>query len=78
MASNTFPTADLLLRHDASPVGAAGFAWLKGLVPKYLAAVVVDRVRVQSPELCLEEYGIRAESKAGDALRVRTKKGGAS
>jgi len=75
VANNTFPTADLLLRRDASPVGTADFAWLKGLVPKYLAAVVVDRFRLRSPELCLEEFRIRAESEAGDALRERTEKG---
>ncbi|KAJ9648290.1 hypothetical protein H2201_000588 [Coniosporium apollinis] len=75
VASNTFPNADLLLRRDASTAGTADFTWLKGLVPKYLAAVVVDRFRLRSSELCLEEFGIPAESEAGDALRERAEKG---
>ena len=73
IARNTFPNADLLLR--GPEIGSCEFSWLKSLVPQYLAAVLVDRYRLRSPDVFAEYYGVPAESELGDGPRARVASG---
>jgi hypothetical protein len=73
VARNTFPDAGLLLRVPES--GTHDFSWLKSLVPKFFAAVVVDKFREACPEQFPGIYGIPAESEWGDGPRARVETG---
>jgi hypothetical protein len=73
IARNTFPTADLLLRVPEG--GIPNFLWLKSLVPKFLAAVLIDKYRLVSPHIHVEEFGIPAETEWGDVPRARIETG---
>jgi hypothetical protein len=72
IARNTFPDANLLLR---VPVGTHDFSWLKSLVPKFFAAVLVDKLRAASPDYFMDYYGVPAESEWGDGPRARVETG---
>ncbi|KAK7743342.1 hypothetical protein SLS62_010665 [Diatrype stigma] len=63
----SFPDATLLTR--AGPGTTQDFEWLKGLVPKYIATVLVDRLRLMAPQTYIGEYGIPAEDEDGEVLR---------
>ncbi|KAF2430857.1 hypothetical protein EJ08DRAFT_649409, partial [Tothia fuscella] len=73
IARNTFPNATLLVRLPAS--GPPDFTWLKSLVPKYLAGVLVDRYRLASPYVCFDIYYIPIQSPIGDLPRARIENG---
>lgn len=63
---NSFPDASLLIRAD---VATQDFEWLKSLVPRYLATVLIDRFRLRSPHMFHDDYGIPAEDEDGEKLR---------
>ncbi|OCL14830.1 hypothetical protein AOQ84DRAFT_358565 [Glonium stellatum] len=71
VARRTFPEADLLTR---LPKGTHTFRWLKGLIPKQLAAILVDRHRF-AHTWANSRYGIPAEDPFGDELRGRVANG---
>ncbi|KAL8677945.1 MAG: hypothetical protein Q9186_005668 [Xanthomendoza sp. 1 TL-2023] len=73
VAHTTFPDARLLLRVPSGQY--RDFAWLKGLIHRYLAAVLVDRFKLSSTRLFFEPHGIPAESDIGEALRSRVENG---
>lgn len=73
VAYNTFQDADLLLRTPANQ--QKDFEWLKSLIFKYNAAVLVDRFRIGSDRVFMEPRWIPAESKFGNALRERVENG---
>ncbi|KAF2430850.1 hypothetical protein EJ08DRAFT_660525 [Tothia fuscella] len=73
VARNTFPKTGLLLRSTSNNVH--DFQWLKSLVPRYFASVLVDRYRLRSPDLFGEFYSIPAESERGDSARARVENG---
>lgn len=73
VARSTFPLNELLLapREDST---AYTLDWLKGLISRQLAAILVDRHRF-SHEWAGQRYGIPAEDPYGDALRARVANG---
>jgi hypothetical protein len=73
VARNTFPDTDRLWKVQRG--STRDFLWLKSLVPKYLAAVLVDKYRLVSPDIHLDEFGIPAESERGDGPRARVESG---
>jgi hypothetical protein len=76
VARNTFPKARLLLR--PSPNGICDFKWLKSLIPKRLAAIIVDKHRNRNRNRN-RNYGvvtgIPAEEVFGDELRSKVENG---
>ncbi|ORY01296.1 hypothetical protein BCR34DRAFT_575035 [Clohesyomyces aquaticus] len=66
VASNTFPQAKRLLL--ATPYKPLDLSWLEGLVPRYIAAVLLDRYILSCNSLGWT-YCIPAESDIGDELR---------
>ncbi|KAJ4299527.1 hypothetical protein N0V90_004772 [Kalmusia sp. IMI 367209] len=75
VARLTFPTSKLLLRAPQDAPAGYTFAWLKGLVPQQLAALLVDRHRFIHSYQGGDRYGIPAEDVFGDALRLRVANG---
>lgn len=83
VAKRTFPNARLLLRPPQD--GRYTIQWLKGLIPKQLAAIVVDRYRFGlegamgqrrgRPGTKWPPYGIPAEDLLGDHFRARIGRG---
>jgi hypothetical protein len=73
VACNTFQDADLLLR--APTPQRQDFEWLKNLVLKYNAAILVDRFRIGSDRVFMEPRWIPAESELGNVLRARVENG---
>jgi hypothetical protein len=73
VARNQFPYATLLLRAPKS--GCHDLTWLQSLVPKYLAAVLVDRARLTPSTFQNYVPHIPAESPLGDTLRARVENG---
>jgi hypothetical protein len=73
VAQTTFPDATILLH--TRPDEKRDFAWLKCLVPKYLATVLVDRFMLSSERVFMEPSWIPAESEIGDNLRARVENG---
>lgn len=71
VARSTFPESERLL---LPPAGPASLRWLTGLVPRHLAAILVDRHQTAF-ELMRARYGILAEDPAGDELRARVTNG---
>ncbi|RYP57946.1 hypothetical protein DL769_009193 [Monosporascus sp. CRB-8-3] len=65
-ARNSFPDAHLLTHTSCS---VQDFEWLKGLVPRFIATVLVDKFRLRSPHMYLDDYGIPAEVEDGEELR---------
>ncbi|KAF2261400.1 hypothetical protein CC78DRAFT_357034 [Lojkania enalia] len=72
-ARSTFPTSDLLLTRPESP-SQYTVPWLKSLIPRHLAAILVDRHRF-AHDFAEQRYGIPAEDPYGDALRARIANG---
>jgi hypothetical protein len=72
IARNTFPKARLLLRPP--PDFKYDLKWLKGLIPKRLASIIVDRHRKEHLEFGLV-LGIPAEEVFGDELRAKVENG---
>jgi hypothetical protein len=72
VARQTFPNAVRLLERPLE--GNYTFSWLKGLIPKQLAAVLVDRHRF-AHDWGDNRYGIPAEDPFGDDLRARVANG---
>ncbi|KAH7347101.1 hypothetical protein BKA66DRAFT_477825 [Pyrenochaeta sp. MPI-SDFR-AT-0127] len=73
VALATFPHSDRLIR----PLEGStkyNFRWLKGLIPRQLAALLVDRHRI-ADEWMQSRYGIPAEDPFGDELRARVTNG---
>ncbi|KAF2852544.1 hypothetical protein T440DRAFT_466681 [Plenodomus tracheiphilus IPT5] len=73
VARSTFPQSELLL----APLDSRRqytLRWLVGLIPRQLAAIVVDQHRVGF-DLSYARYGIDAEDPAGDELRRRVTTG---
>ncbi|KAJ4358756.1 uncharacterized protein N0V89_003340 [Didymosphaeria variabile] len=66
VASNVFPQAKRMLQ--VAPEQPLDFTWLKSLVPKYLAAVMLDRY-ILSSHYTGRTRCIPAESDIGDVLR---------
>ncbi|KAF2800299.1 hypothetical protein K505DRAFT_320598 [Melanomma pulvis-pyrius CBS 109.77] len=73
VARSTFPLNDHLLTPRDDPT-LYTIAWLKGLIPQQLAAILVDRHRF-SYEWTGQRYGIPAEDPYGDVLRARVANG---
>ncbi|KAF2119250.1 hypothetical protein BDV96DRAFT_341978 [Lophiotrema nucula] len=75
VASNTFPGAKRLLQVEADE--RRDFEWLKSLVLKYLAAVLVDRYRLCPKELFPQSprRWIPTEEECGDFLRSHVESG---
>lgn len=69
----SFPYSTLLL---TPPLDSPRYTlrWLKGLIPQYLASVLVDRHRL-SHQWAQQRYGIPAEDPFGNALRDRVTNG---
>jgi len=72
VARRTFPNSVRLLTR---PPNGYTFAWLKGLIPEQLAAVLVDRHRFAHDWGTDNRYGIPAEDPFGDELRTRVATG---
>jgi hypothetical protein len=73
VAQTTFPDATILLH--TRPDEKRDFSWLKCLVPKYLATVLVDRFKLSSERVFMEPSFIPAESEIGDNLRAKVENG---
>ncbi len=69
VARSTFPLNNHLLKPPEDPAKYS-LQWLTGLVPRHLAAILVDRHRV-ADEWTQSRYGIPAEDPFGDELRAR-------
>jgi hypothetical protein len=69
VAKNTFPPGIALLKQPVLP-GQYSFRWLKSLVPKYMAAVIVDRHRFG-----IYGRGIPAADIYGEVVRDRVTNG---
>ncbi|KAF2817320.1 uncharacterized protein BDZ99DRAFT_457068 [Mytilinidion resinicola] len=72
VARRTFPNAVRLLNRPLE--GNYTLAWLKGLIPQQLAAILVDRHRF-AHDWGNTRYGIPAEDPWGDELRTRVVNG---
>lgn len=73
VATNTFPDHNLLLRCPKG--GTADFTYLRDLLPKFIAAVLVDCFRIRSPFLSMNELGFPAEAQEGDIVRAEVERG---
>jgi hypothetical protein len=72
VARNTFPKARLLLRPP--PNRKYDLRWLKGLIPKRLASIIVDRQR-DKHQRHQPRIGLPAEEIFGDELRGKVENG---
>jgi hypothetical protein len=72
-ARSTFPVSELLLTPLADP-SLYTIDWLKGLIPRHLASILVDRHRA-SHDWTQHRYGIPAEDPYGEELRERVANG---
>jgi hypothetical protein len=74
VARSTFRHSKLLLRplDDGSD---RNLRWLLALIPRQLAAILVDRHRTVSDHSQYSHHGIPAEAECGDALRARVANG---
>ncbi|KAF1978990.1 hypothetical protein BU23DRAFT_549676 [Bimuria novae-zelandiae CBS 107.79] len=75
VARCTFPKSSLLLKLPTGTVGHT-FTWLKELIPRHLAAILVDRYKlVFDLQPFGYRHGIPAEEPYGDALRSEVASG---
>lgn len=72
VARATFPASKNLLLHH--PPLRYTIPWLKDLIPRQLAAILVDRHRI-AHNVMQQRYGIPAEDAYGDELRARIANG---
>lgn len=72
-ARTTFPACEYLFKKSEAP-SKYTLQWLKGLIPKQLASILVDRHRF-SHEWSDGRYGIPAADAYGDVLRSRIENG---
>jgi F-box associated protein len=75
VAQNTFPGAKHMLQTAMSEAQDLDITWLNSLVIKYLSAVLVDRIRLESEALNGDHMGIRSEDERGDIIRTRVENG---
>jgi hypothetical protein len=73
VARATFPRSGLLLAPLDDP-SLYTITWLKGLIPRHLACILVDRHRFIHG-MTEQRYGIAAENAEGDGLRARVANG---